>query len=55
MSFYSHQLCNKNDSSSKDVIFYNAQYSMIEHYLNDVVVKELKALPFSALINLAIC
>ena len=22
-------------------MFYNAQYSMIEHYLNDVVVKEL--------------
>ena len=27
--------------AKKDVIFYDAQYSMIEHYLNDVVVKEL--------------
>ena len=26
--------------AKKDVIFYNAQYSMMEHYLNDVVVKE---------------
>ena len=25
----------------KDVIFYDAQHSMIEHYLNDVVVKEI--------------
>ena len=25
----------------KDVIFYDAQYSMIGHYINDVVVKEL--------------
>ena len=25
----------------KDVIFYDAQYGMIGHYLNDVVVKEL--------------
>ena len=29
--------------AKKDVIFYNAQYSMIEHYLNDVEVKELKS------------
>ena len=28
--------------AKKDVIFYDAPYSMIEHYLNDVVVKELK-------------
>ena len=28
--------------AKKDVIFYNAQYSMMERYLNDVVVKELK-------------
>ena len=27
--------------AKKDAIFYDAQYSMIEHYLNDVVVKEL--------------
>ena len=27
--------------AKKDVILYDAQYSMIEHYLNDVVVKEL--------------
>ena len=27
--------------AKKDVIFYNTQYSMMEHYLNDVVVKEL--------------
>ena len=27
--------------ANKDVIFYNAQYSMMEYYLNDVVVKEL--------------
>ena len=26
----------------KDVILHDAQYSMIELYLNDVVVKELK-------------
>ena len=28
-------------TAKKDVIFNKAQYSMIEHYLNDVVVKEL--------------
>ena len=27
--------------AKKDVIFYNAQYSMMEYYLNDVLVKEL--------------
>ena len=27
--------------AKNDVIFYDAQYSMIEHNLNDVVVKEL--------------
>ena len=27
--------------AKKDIVFYNAQYSMMEHYLNDVVVKEL--------------
>ena len=26
---------------AKDVIFHNAQYSMMEHYLYDVVVKDL--------------
>ena len=31
--------------AKKDVIFYNAQYSMMEHYLNDVVVKELIECP----------
>ena len=29
--------------AKKDVIFYNAQYGMMEHYLNDVVVKELRS------------
>ena len=27
--------------AKNDVIFYDAQYCMIEHYLNGVVVKEL--------------
>ena len=27
--------------AKKDVIFYNAQYSIMEYYLNDVLVKEL--------------
>ena len=45
LSFNSHQLGNKIDSSKRDVIFYNAQYSIMEHYLNDVVVKELKVMP----------
>ena len=27
--------------AKKDFIFSDAQYGMIEHYLNDVVVKEL--------------
>ena len=35
--------------AKKDIIFYNAQYSMMEHYLNDVVVKELRGKNWSKL------